>query len=104
MADITVQRQRELAVRMAVGATGADVLRLLLSDAARVIEVGLVLGVGAAFALGRVLASQLYGVTANGPWMYALVATVLAVVAFFAAALPGLRATRIDPAVVLRDG
>ena len=103
MADITVQRQRELAVRMAVGATGADVLRLLLSDAARVIAVGLVLGVGAAFALGRVLASQLYGVTANGPWMYAL-ATVLAVVAFFAAALPGLRATRIDPAVVLRDG
>jgi putative ABC transport system permease protein len=104
MANIIVQRQRELAVRMAVGATGADVLRLLLSDAARVIAIGLVLGAGAAFALGRVLASQLYGVTANDPRTYALVATVLAVVAIFAAAVPGLRATRIEPATVLRDG
>ena len=104
MANIIVQRQRELAVRMAVGATGADVLRLLLSDAARVIIVGLALGVGAALALGRVLASQLYGVTPNDPWTYGLVAIVLAVVAFVAAVLPGVRATRIDPAMVLRDG
>jgi putative ABC transport system permease protein len=79
MANVIVQRQRELAVRMAVGATGGNVLRLLLVDAARVVAIGLALGVAAALALGRVLALA-------------------------AAAVPGLRATRIDPAIVLREG
>jgi predicted permease len=104
MANVIVQRQRELAVRMAVGATGGDILGLVLTDAGRVVAVGLVFGAGAALALGRVLESQLYGVTAIDPLTYVVVGLVLAVVALVAAALPGLRASRIDPAVVLRDG
>ena len=104
MANAIVQRQRELAVRMAVGATGADILGLLLADVGKIVAVGLTLGAAAAFALGRMLASQLYGITASDPLTYVVVALVLSFVALVAAALPGLRATRIDPAVVLRDG
>ncbi|MDF2776142.1 MAG: permease, partial [Geminicoccaceae bacterium] len=104
MANVIVQRQRELAVRMAVGATGADILGSLLADLGKIVAVGLALGAAAAFALGRVLASQLYGITASDPLTYVVVGLVLSFVALVAAALPGLRATRIDPAVVLRDG
>jgi hypothetical protein len=104
MANIIVQRQRELAVRMAVGATGGDVLRLLLADTGRVIAIGLALGAAAAMVLGRVIASQLYGITPSDPVTYVFAAVVLAGVGLAAAAVPGLRATRIDPAIVLRDG
>jgi ABC-type antimicrobial peptide transport system permease subunit len=89
---------------MAIGATGRDVLRLLLADAGRILVVGLAIGAGAAVALGRVLSSQLYGVTSSDPLTYIVVAAVLTVVTITAALLPGLRATRIDPALVLREG
>jgi putative ABC transport system permease protein len=104
VANLIVQRQRELAVRMAIGATGADVMRLLLGEAGRVIGVGLAGGVVLAIALGRVLSSQLYGVAATDPSTYAIVAVILAAIGLLAAALPGLRATRIEPSAVLRDG
>jgi ABC-type antimicrobial peptide transport system permease subunit len=103
MANAVVQRQRELAVRMAIGATGGSVLRLLLTDAGRVVAIGLAIGAAAATALGRALASQLYGVAGTDPLTYLMVTVVLAAAALTAALLPGLRATRIDPAVVLRD-
>ena len=89
---------------MAVGATGGNVLRLLLADAARVVAVGLAVGVAAALALGKLLASQLYGIAAYDPVTYGVAAVALAAVALGAAAVPGLRATRIDPAIVLREG
>jgi predicted permease len=104
MANLIVQRQRELAVRMAVGATSSDVLRLLLGDAGRVIVAGLGLGAVLAYALSRVLANQLFGITASDPSTYAVVALILAVIGMLAAALPGMRVTRIHPASVLRDG
>ena len=104
MASIIAQRQRELAVRMAVGATGTDVMRLLLGDAGRVIGAGLAIGVLMAYGLSRVLSSQLYGVTSSDPATYVMVALVLAAIGLVAAALPGARAARIDPASVLRDG
>jgi hypothetical protein len=104
MANLIVQRQRELAVRMAVGATSSDVLRLLLGDSGRVIAVGLGLGAVVAYALSRVLANQLFGITARDPSTYAVVALILGAIGLLAAALPGMRVTRIDPASVLRDG
>jgi predicted permease len=104
MANLIVQRQRELAVRMAVGATSSDVLRLLLGDSGRVIVAGLGVGAVLAYALSRVLANQLFGITASDPSTYAVVALILAAIGMLAAVLPGMRVTRIDPASVLRDG
>ena len=104
MANLIVQRQRELAVRMAVGATSSDVLRLLLGDSGRVIAAGLAVGAVLAYALSRVLANQLFGITSNDASTYAVVAVILAAIGLLAAALPGMRVTRIDPASVLRDG
>jgi predicted permease len=104
MANLIAQRQRELAVRMAVGATSSDVLRLLLGDSGRVIAAGLAVGAALAYALSRVLANQLFGITSSDPSTYAVVAIVLAAIGMLAAALPGMRVTRIDPASVLRDG
>jgi predicted permease len=104
MANLIVQRQRELAVRMAVGATSSDVLRLLLGDSGRVIGGGLAVGAVLAYALSRVLANQLFGITSRDPSTYVVVAIILAAIGMLAAALPGMRVTRIDPASVLRDG
>ena len=99
----SVAQSRELGVRIALGAARSDVLRLVLRQGMVLALVGIALGVGAAFALTRVIASQLYGVTATDPATFALVAILLAITALAANLIPALRATRVDPAVVLRD-
>ena len=104
MANLIVQRQRELAVRMAVGATSSDMLRMLLGDAGRIIGAGLLAGGALAYALSRVLTSQLFGISASDASTYAVGAVILASIGLLAAALPGMRVARIDPASVLRDG
>jgi putative ABC transport system permease protein len=103
MSYSVAQRSRELGVRIALGAGRSDVLRLVLRQGMRLAGMGIVVGVAAAFALTRVIASQLYGVTATDPTTFLAVAALLGLTALAANLVPALRATRVDPAVILRD-
>jgi putative ABC transport system permease protein len=87
---------------MALGAERSSVFRLVLGEGMRLAIVGAVVGVVAALALTRLLASLLFGVSAHDPLTYAAVAAVLAVVAAVACWLPAYRATRVDPMEALR--
>ncbi|MGE0041181.1 MAG: ADOP family duplicated permease [Vicinamibacterales bacterium] len=97
------QRGHDFAVRRALGATTADVLRLVVASAARVVGAGIVIGLVLSAGTARLLASMLYGVQPMDPVTFALVAVVLAVTAAVAVAGPAMRAVRVDPAVALRD-
>jgi putative ABC transport system permease protein len=97
-----VQRTRELGLRMALGAQAGSVLRLLLGEAGVLAGIGLLLGLAAAAALTRVIASLLFGVGATDPATFAGVGLALMAVALFSAYVPGRRATRVDPIIALR--
>jgi putative ABC transport system permease protein len=103
MSYSVTQRARELGVRIALGADRNDVLRLVLRQGMGLAVLGIGIGLGAALALTRLIESQLYGVTATDPATFALVAAVLAGTALLANLIPAIRATRLDPAVVLRE-
>ncbi len=103
MSYSVTQRARELGVRIALGADRTDVLRLVLRQGMSLAILGIGIGLGAALALTRLIESQLYGVTATDPATFALVAGVLAATALVANLIPAIRATRLDPAVVLRE-
>jgi putative ABC transport system permease protein len=96
------QRTRELGIRMALGAARGDVLGLVVTQGIRLTAAGIGIGALAALALTRVLQGQLYGIHATDPLTFAVTAALLAAVALLASLLPGLRATRVDPAVALR--
>jgi predicted permease len=102
MSYLVIQRTREFGIRLAVGATKRDVLRLVLGRAAVLTVSGLCLGMLGAVALTRVIASLLYGVTPLDPLTFAAVPLLLFAVALFASSIPARRATRIDPMVALR--
>jgi len=97
-----VQRTREMGIRLALGADRLAVLRLVMSQGARLTGVGLVVGLGAAAALTRVMVSMLYDVSALDPMTFVLVGVVLGLVAALASYFPARRATRVDPVVALR--
>jgi putative ABC transport system permease protein len=97
------QRLRDVAVRRALGASSADVCRVVARGIAPVFVVGLAVGALAAAALGRVLATVLYGVEPLDPLTFAAAAAVLALAGALAIAVPVRRALRIDPAVALRS-
>ena len=96
------QRTREFGVRIALGATATNVLRLVLGSAARVIVAGGVIGLAAAAALSRTISTFLFGVEPLDPATYASVGLVLALTAAMAAAAPAWRATRVDPVEAFR--
>ncbi len=96
------QRTREIGIRMALGAQRTDMLRLVLRQSLSVVVVGLVLGLLAAFAATRLLASLLYGVGANDLFTYASVVFLLGGTALLASYIPARRAMKVDPMVALR--
>jgi predicted permease len=97
------QRMREFGVRIALGATAASVLGLVLGSVARVIALGTVVGLVAAAGLGQVISMFLFGVRPLDPVTYVSVAVLLAVTASLAAAAPALRAVRVDPVEAFRN-
>jgi predicted permease len=102
MAYSIAQRSAEFGVRLALGATGADVLRLALRQAATLTITGLGIGILLAMALGRAMAGALFGVVSLDGMTFVGVVLALAIVSFGAAYFPARRALRVDPATVLR--
>ncbi|MGH9850294.1 MAG: ABC transporter permease [Blastocatellia bacterium] len=102
LAYIVSQRQREIAIRLALGARESDVLRLALAQGWRLIACGLGLGLPAALVAGRLLRSQLPGVNPNDPLTFAAIAVLLAGVTLLACWLPARRAAKVDSLIVLR--
>jgi putative ABC transport system permease protein len=99
----TVSRQtREIGIRVALGASAADVIGMVLRMGLWLIGAGLAVGLAASFAANRVLASELFGVTAHDPMTFVGVAVVVIAVGVAACWIPARRATRVDPVVALR--
>jgi len=95
------QRSWEMAMRMALGAQQSSILRLVFRDGVPLVATGVVVGLGGALALTRVLESMLFGVSADDPVVFAAVPSLLVAVAAVAMLIPALRATRVDPVRVL---
>ena len=102
MAYAVTQRRREIGVRMALGATRRDVLRLVLTRALRIVAAGLIAGLAGAAAVTRLLRTFLFGVTPTDPLVFTIVTLLLLAVGLIAAWLPARRAARIDPWSALR--
>jgi ABC-type antimicrobial peptide transport system permease subunit len=95
------QRTGEIGVRMALGAQTRDVLRLVVNQGMKPVLVGLCIGIGSAFALGRLIASQLYQVSAHNPALLIGSTLLLAAIALIACVVPARRAAHVDPMVAL---
>ena len=96
------QRTREIGVRMALGATPGNVLKLIVREGMKVVLLGVAVGLAGGLALGRTVSSLVFGVTVRDPVTFAVVAVALMGVALAACVIPARRAARVDPMVALR--
>ena len=103
MGQLVVRRTPEIGLRMALGATPGEVLRMVLRQGFLLAVAGATAGIGGAFLLARVLKSLLFGVTAADPISYAGAAFIMAMAVVIACGLPAWRAARVDPMVALRN-
>jgi putative ABC transport system permease protein len=102
MAYSVSQRTQEIGVRMAFGARSSDVLKMVLSQGAKLAGLGIGLGLLGAFALTRVMSTLLFEVSVTDPVTFAVVVPLLALVALLACYIPARRATKVDSMIALR--
>jgi ABC-type antimicrobial peptide transport system permease subunit len=102
MAYMVAQRTREIGIRMALGATQKNVAWLVLREIVRISTAGLGVGLAAAFGIGKLIESQLFGVKASSPVVFLTSAALLSAVALLAGWLPARKAASVDPMVALR--
>jgi predicted permease len=100
---LTSQRTHEIGVRMAIGATQNDIVRLVLQDGSKLVLLGLAGGLLVTLACSRIVGSFLFGISARDPLTLVSVAPILGCVALIACAIPAWRAARVDPTVALRS-
>ena len=99
---LTGQRTHEIGIRVALGASASDVLRMVLGEGMRITLIGVAVGVAAALGLTRLITQVIYGVGANDPLTFVGVAALLTGVALLACYIPARRAMRVDPIIALR--
>jgi putative ABC transport system permease protein len=97
------QRTREIGIRMALGASKTEILKLIISKGMMLTAIGIVLGVAGAYALTRAVRSLLFGVGSLDLAIFVIVPMVFAVIAVFACFFPARRASQVDPLVALRS-
>ena len=102
IAFMTTQRTHEIGVRMALGATKGNILRLIATDGLRMVAAGVTVGLGAALVVSQTLKALLYHVSTFDPISFILVPMLLSVVALVAILIPARDGTRVDPAISLR--
>jgi putative ABC transport system permease protein len=102
IAYTTARRTHEIGIRMALGADGGDVQRLVIRTGLRLVAVGIVIGLAASLVLARLIASQLWGVSAHDPVTMLVVPLLLLVIGVLACWIPARRATRVSPVIALR--
>jgi len=102
LAYATSCRTQEIGIRMALGANGTNVLGMVLRMGLRLLGVGILLGLIGSIALGRVIRTQLWGVSAYDPWTLIAVPALLLVTGLVACWVPAQRAASVDPLVALR--
>jgi hypothetical protein len=96
------QRNREIGVRLALGASRAGILRMILKEGSMLMAVGIGAGLAIAFAMAQLIANQMYGINERDPFSFLLVSLVLAGISMVACAIAARRAITIDPIVALR--
>jgi ABC-type antimicrobial peptide transport system permease subunit len=96
------QRTREIGIRMALGGSARDVMRLILGQGVGLVMTGLAIGLLAAFGITRVMTRLLVGISPSDPLTYLTVAGLLTAIALLACWIPARRATRVDPGIALR--
>ena len=102
MAYSVTQRSHEIGIRMALGAQGRDVLKLVVGQGMLLASIGVIVGMVGAFFLTRVMSSMLFGVSATDPLVFILIPSLLFAVALIANLIPARRATKVDPMIALR--
>jgi putative ABC transport system permease protein len=103
MAYMVTQRQKEIGIRMALGAGSSSIVRLVLRTVGFILVVGVVAGVGISIATTRLLQKMLFNVSAHDTWTILVAVSVLAAVALIAGYFPARRASRLDPMAILRN-
>ena len=102
LAYTTARRTHEIGIRMALGAEGSDVQGMVIRMGLRLVGIGVAIGLIVSLAIGRVIATQLWGVSAYDPWTLACVPALLLITGIVACWLPARRAASVDPLVALR--
>jgi predicted permease len=102
MAFVVARRKKELGIRLALGAMPGTVIWLVMREVLALLAIGLAVGIPAAMALGRFVATQLYGIQPHDPWIAVATMLVLTLVSAAAGLIPAHRASRIDPVLALR--
>jgi len=102
MSYAVTRRTNEIGIRMALGARGDDVVRMVMKETMLLVAIGMAIGIGAALETTRLISTLLFGLTPNDPATIAAAALLMTFVAAFAGYLPARRAARVDPMTALR--